>query len=190
MIRKSAILISIVSIIYASFFSPWIAWGIMGVATSFYLLTYIIFKIWRCRPVKELSKEANQILKKYGYLYHLPQEDDDLSDGADKLAWGGVILAVLCVFKMFWWGILFGTAMYFIMGFMAKVFNWKNYAVNYKEVVAHDEILTYMEKKELEQEWKKNKKMNSVSAKEIEEREKQRLKDIESKKKDNKEQAA
>ncbi|MBI4970834.1 MAG: hypothetical protein HZC17_03230 [Candidatus Omnitrophica bacterium] len=156
MMEKIAILIGIISVVTACYTSALIGWVILGVAATSLLVTYFIFRIRRWKNIPELSPEANKRLRKYGHLYNIPSEDDDISDTTDIIAWAGVILAVIGCFKAFWWGIAVGVANYAIMEYLSGSFSWSKHILEYRDLTAHEEILNYLERKREEEQEKRD----------------------------------
>jgi len=155
MLKKLVILIGIVSIVTAFRFSIWLAWGVLGIVSGGFLIAYIAFHLKNLERAKDLSPEAQKVFKKFGYLYVFPNLDDDISEATDKFAWAGVILAVAGCFYEFWWGVVFGAMNLAIMKYISYHFNKSHYILEYKDVVAHDEILDYLEHKHQEEEEKR-----------------------------------
>lgn len=150
MFKKMAILIGIIAVVSNFYTGGWESWMILSIASGCILLTYCILTFRRWKYISELSPIANEWLKKHNYLYTMPTLDDDFSEAANKLGGAGIILAVIGCFKLFWWGILIGLVNYVLMEHISKMFHWTNFVLEYKDLVAHEEILNYLERKEEE----------------------------------------
>lgn len=147
MMKNIAILIGIVSVVTAFYTSAFIGWVILGVASASLMVTYFAFRIFGWKNIPELSPEANKRLRKFSHLYNIPSEDEDLSDTTDMIAWAGILLAILGCFQGFWWGIAIGAANYAIMEFISSKFDLNNNMFEYRDLLAHEEILNWLDRK-------------------------------------------
>jgi hypothetical protein len=128
----------------AAFFSPIWRWIVLGLPILFLLTTLWGLKQKRWNYVPELSPKANEMLQKFGHFYCMPFAGRDFSASASTVMWAGVILAIICLFHRFWWGIAIGLASWFIMGPVARAFDPTLFLVDDSERFAHDEIISFI----------------------------------------------
>ena len=99
---------------------------------------------YRFKHIPDLSPEANDLLQHYGHYYAMPANCKDLSGSTTISAFTGIIIAVIGIFKGFWWGIALAIGNWFLMGFIGTrltPFHWIN-SPSLK--TAHDEICKYI----------------------------------------------
>ncbi len=124
-----------------------LSWILFGAAFLIFFVIYYSLRIWRWRYISELSPEANKMLKRYGHFYHIDMDWQDLSDACGKCARAVFYLAVIGCFKAFWWGIPLGLVYFLILDHISKRLNHSQFLVDYEDVVHHDEILNYLDKR-------------------------------------------
>ena len=141
------IIVCLVAVI-TEFFSVLWGWVILAIPSAF--LLFILFgakqKKWQYIP--ELSNTANQMLQKFGHYYAMPFAGSDFSASASTLMVAGAVLAIIGVFKGFWWGIGIGVINWFLMGFISRAFNPTNFLVDHNEQMGHEEIIAWITEKQ------------------------------------------
>lgn len=145
MINLIVLLISFIALV-ASFFSIEVGWIIISIPNLYLLLTLLMLKQKKWDYVSELSENANIMLKKFGHFYAMPFAGRDYSSSASVLMYAGAIISLVGIFYDFWWGIGIGVLNWFIMGFVSRAFNPTLFLVDYEEEIAHNEIITFLER--------------------------------------------
>lgn len=143
MIQLIVILFCVASGIVA-FFSVTLGWIILWIPTAFLLIRLFGVKQKKWQYIPELSETANQMLQKFGNYYAMPFAGRDFSACANTLMFAGAAVAIIGVFKGFWWGIAIGIVNWFVMGMVSRAFNPANFLVDPTEKMAHKEIISYI----------------------------------------------
>lgn len=113
-------IILITSIILSLVTHP--AWGWLPITI---IEIIICIQLWaakrkyRFNYISELSSEANELLKQYGHYFAMPFRCKDFSASAATSQFGGIALAIIGIFKNYWWGVGFAVANWCLMGFVA-----------------------------------------------------------------------
>jgi hypothetical protein len=149
MIQIITILIGIGAIITA-FFSKIGGWIVLALPVTIIILTYLGLKQKKWKHVPELSQTANEMLQKFGHYYAMPFAGRDFSASCSTLGFIGIGVAIIGLFKGFWWGIAIAIVNWIVMGFMARSFNPSNFFIDLTENVAHDQIIEYVLRKQKE----------------------------------------
>ncbi|MFA4829536.1 MAG: hypothetical protein WC855_12535 [Thermodesulfovibrionales bacterium] len=130
--------------VITEFFSVLWGWVILAVPSAFLLLTLLGVKQKKWQYIPELSEMANQMLQKFGHYYAMPFAGRDFSASATTLMFAGAAIAIIGVFKGFWWGIGIGVINWFLMGFISRAFNPTNFLVDPLEQMGHEEIIAWI----------------------------------------------
>lgn len=80
----------------------------------------------------------------------MPFAGRDFSASCSTLGFIGIGVAIIGLFKGFWWGIAIAIVNWIVMGFMARSFNPSNFFIDLTENVAHDQIIEYVLRKQKE----------------------------------------
>jgi len=147
MIQFLIILICLAALI-TEFFSVMWGWVILGVPMVFLLLLFFGLKQKKWRHIPGLSEEANQMLQKFGYYYAMPFTGRDFSASASTIMFAGIVVAIIGIFKGFWWGIGIAILNWLVMGLVARAFNPTNFLVDPIKQMAHKEIISYIMEKQ------------------------------------------
>jgi len=147
MIQMLVILICLAAVI-VEFFSVLWGWLILAVPSAYVLLTLFGVKQKKWQYILELSVSANQMLQKFGHYYAMPFAGRDFSASASTLMFAGAAIAIIGVFKGFWWGIGIGVINWFLMGFISRAFNPTNFLVDPLEQMGHEEIIAWITEKQ------------------------------------------
>lgn len=142
MAQLIAIVLSLVAIVTAFFSSPW-AWVVLAVPLALLLITFMGVKQKRWKHIPELSEPANAMLQKYGHYYTMPFAGRAFSASSSTLMLAGAVVAVIGVFKGFWWGLAIALANWLVMGFLSKAFNPSNFIADPLERMAHEEVISF-----------------------------------------------
>jgi len=134
--------------IITEFFSVLWGWVILAFPAVFLLITLLGAKQKKWQYIPELSDEANRMLQKFGHYYAMPFAGMDFSASASTLLVTGVVIAIIGLFKGFWWGIGIAIANWFVMVFISRAFNPTNFLVDRSEHMAHEEIISYIVEKQ------------------------------------------
>ncbi|GEM_PF-3353465 len=164
MLKKLAILISIVAVVIAFRYSIGWAWIILSSISASFIFVYLAFHLRGLFSIKGLSPEARRMYKKLSFLYVIPQEDADFSEAADKMTWASIILAIVGCFQAYWWGLAFGLVNCLVMQYISRRFNLNNYLLEYKDVVANDEIMAHLQNQFYEEKPMQKKKEEQKAA--------------------------
>jgi len=154
MIQRLVIWLSCISVIVALNSLFW-GWMVLLAGAACFIFIYYALKVWRWKYIGALSPEANKMLRKYGYFYHVDFDWEDLSDGCGKLARAVTFVMIIGFFHSFWWGALFGILYFLWLDHISNRFNHSKFLVQYEDVVHHDEILNYLEQKAEQEEQKR-----------------------------------
>ncbi|MBW1976170.1 MAG: hypothetical protein JRI45_11535 [Deltaproteobacteria bacterium] len=147
MIQILVILVCLVAII-VEFFSVLWGWIILALSAAFLLITLLGVKQKKWQYIPELSEAANQMLQKFGHYYAMPFAGRDFSASASTIMFAGAAIAIIGLFKGFWWGIGIGIINWFLMGLVARAFNPTNFLVDPLEQMAHEEIIKWITEKQ------------------------------------------
>jgi hypothetical protein len=143
MVQIITILVSIGAIITA-FFSRVIPWIILPVPASIFLLMYISLKQKKWEHIPELSDTANTMLQKYGHYYAMPLAGRDFSASCSTIMFAGAGVAIIEIFKGFYWGIAIAAINWIALALIAKAFNPSQFIEDPIEKLTHDEIIEYV----------------------------------------------
>jgi len=143
------IIICLVAVI-TEFFSVLWGWVILALPAFFLLITLIGVKQKKWAHIPELSNYANRMLQKFGHYYSMPFAARDFSASASTVMLAGVVVAIIGIFKGFWWGIGIAVVNWFLMAYTSRAFNPSNFLVDDRERKAHDEIISYIMEKQKE----------------------------------------
>jgi hypothetical protein len=149
MTQMLVILICLVALI-TEFFSVLWGWVVLALPAVFLLVTLLGVKQKKWEFIPELSIDANLMLQKFGHYYAMPFAGRDFSASASTVMFTGVAIAIIGIFKGFWWGIIIAVVNWILMAFIARAFNPSNFLVDDRERMAHDEIISYIMEKQKE----------------------------------------
>ena len=151
MFQIITIVISIISIVIA-FFSPRWGWIVLTLPILISIITLWSFKqrLKGRSYIPEISPVANAVLDKFGYYYSFPFACRDFSASAATLRLSGVGVAIISLFHGFWWGVAAGLGNYFIMGYVAHMFNPTLIENLHISKETHDEIVSFIRRKKEE----------------------------------------
>ena len=149
MVQFITILICVVSICWSFFSATW-AWLPIGILDAFLLYAFLGAKQVKVNSVPELSSLANQLLRQYGHFYVMPFASRDYSSSASTIQLSSIIIAIVGLFKGFWWALGIGALNYFLMGAVSAYLNPIHFLRDPHQIKAHEEIISYfMHKKDL-----------------------------------------
>ena len=146
MTNKLVILVCLVAVI-VEFFSLLWGWVILFFPAVFLLLTLFTVKRKKWQYIPELSDAANKLLQKYGHYYAMPFAGIDFSASAVTIIRAGIIVAIIGIFKGFWWGIVICIIYWICMGFFSKAFNPTSFLHDPSEKMAHEEIFNWIDER-------------------------------------------
>ena len=149
MFQMLTIIIVIISIILSFVTHP--AWGWLPIA----LVEIIIcVQLWaakhkyRFNYISNLSSEANDLLQRYGHFFASPFASKDFSASAATSQFAGIALAVIGIFRSFWWGVAFCAANWCVMGVVAVSLSpASKLAKNPALQIVHDEVIKFINSK-------------------------------------------
>ena len=147
MFQIISIIVLIIGIVLSFIVRPVWAWVPVGFLDLFIIVQYFaVRQRFRFEYVPELSSEANFLLKKFGHYFAMPFGSKDFSASAATSQFAGIAIAVICVFKGFWWGIAFAVVNWFIMGFVASSLSPVSFLNKRPDLnSAHDEVLEFID---------------------------------------------
>ena len=143
MVQIIAVIISLIAIV-TTFFSILWGWLILWASVLCLLVILFIVKRKKWQHIPELSDTANKMLQKFGHFYFMPFAGTDFSSSATTFLFAGVVVAIIGVFKGFWWGIGIGAINWFATAFVSRAFNPTNFLVDFTEQRGHDEIISWI----------------------------------------------
>jgi len=148
MIQLCIIIISLVAVIVEIFSILW-GWVILCLPIAFVLVVLLSVKIKRWKNIPELSERANSLFQKYGHYYIMPFAGRDFSSSASTIMFAGVLISIVGAIRGFWWGILIAFLNWLVMGNISKMFNPTVFLTDPQERAAHEEVITYLQRKML-----------------------------------------
>lgn len=149
MVQIIVILFCLAAVITELFSVLW-GWVVLALPAMFLLVTLLSVKQKKWAHIPELSYNANRMLQKFGHYYAMPFAGRDFSASASTLMFAGVAVAIIGIFKGFWWGIGIAVINWYLMAHVARAFNPTNFLGNDRERMAHDEIISYIMKRQKE----------------------------------------
>lgn len=146
MVQIVTILIAVVSVILSLVIYP--VWGWIPIA----LVDLVIcIQLWAAKQkyrfnyIPDLSSEANELLQRYGHYFAMPFASKDFSASAATSQFAGIAIAIIGVFKTFWWGIALAAGNWFLMGFVAVSLSPVSLLAKSPALqMVHDEIIEYI----------------------------------------------
>ena len=146
MIQMVTILISVVSLVISFIFHPAWAWiPILLVDCVIYIQLWAAKQKYRFKYIPGLSPEANELLQRYGHYFAMPFASKDFSASAATSQFAGVLIAIIGVFKSFWWSIVLGAGNWFIMGYIAVSLSPVALLKSQPTLqIAHDEVVDFI----------------------------------------------
>ncbi len=146
MIQIVTILIAVVSVILSLVIHP--VWGWMPI---FLVDLVICIQLWavkqkyRFNYIPDLSPEANELLQSYGHYFAMPFASKDLSASAATSQFAGIVIAIIGLFKSFWWAIALAAGNWFLMGFVAVSLSPVSLLAKSPALqIVHDQIVEYI----------------------------------------------
>ena len=134
--------------IITEFFSILWGWLVLAFPVVFLLIRLFGVKQKKWQYIPDLSAEANHMLQKFGHYYAMPFANRDFSASASTIMFTGVAIAIIGIFKGFWWSVGIAILNCFLMGFISRAFNPTNFLVDESEQLAHEEIISYIMEKQ------------------------------------------
>jgi hypothetical protein len=149
MFQIISIIILVVAVILSFIVTPVWSWVPVAILDLFILIQFLLVKQkYKFRHVQELSSEANFLLIKFGHYFAMPFASKDLGASAATSQFGGIIIAIMCAFKGFWFGIAFAVANWIIMGFVACSLSPASLLDKRPDLhSAHDEVMEFINSK-------------------------------------------
>ena len=146
MFQIISIIVLIIAGILSFIIEPAWSWLPVAILDSFILIQFLLAKQrFRFDPVSELSPEANFLLKKFGHYFAMPFGSKDFSASAATSQFAGIIIAIICAFRGFWWGIAFAVVNWIIMGFVASSLSPASLLDKRPDLhSAHDEVIEFI----------------------------------------------
>jgi hypothetical protein len=147
MFQLLTVLFALGAISFALLTSPVWGWIAFGAIDLFIIVMFwSVKRQYQFNHVKELSVEANAMLRRYGHYFAMPFASRDFSASAATSQFAGALLASVCVFKGSWWGIVLGLANWGLMGLVAVALSPAAViAQDLNARLAHDEVVAYLE---------------------------------------------
>ncbi len=100
---------------------------------------------YRFKSIADMSPEANALLQRYGHYFAMPFASKDFSASAATSQFAGIVIAIICLYKNFWWAIAFAIGNWFLMGFIATVLSPASLLAKSPALqIAHDEIVEHI----------------------------------------------
>ncbi len=146
MMQMVTIFISLVSLVLSFIIHPAWAWiPIILVDLVIYIQLWAAKQKYRFNYIPDLSPEANDLLQRYGHYFAMPFASKDFSASAATSQFAGIIIAVIGLFRSFWWAIGLAAANWFVMGFVAVSLSPVSLLAKSPALqIAHDEIVEYI----------------------------------------------
>ncbi len=140
------ILIAVVSLVISFIVHPAGAWIPIVLADL-----VICINLWaakqkyRFKYLPDLSPEANDLLQHYGHYFAMPFASKDFSASAATSQFAGIIIAIIGLFRGFWWAIALAAANWFLMGFVAVSLSPVSLLVESTALqIVHDEVVEFI----------------------------------------------
>jgi len=140
------IIIALVSLFICFISHPIWGWALIGTVDLI-----ICIQLWAAKQkyrfnyISDLSSEANELLQRYGHYFAMPFASKDLSAGAATSQFAGIVLAIVGLYKSFWWGIALAVVNWFLMGFISVSLSPISLLVKSPSLkIVHDEIVEYI----------------------------------------------
>lgn len=139
-------IVMIVAIILTFFVRPILSWVPVAILDIFIIVQFLLVRQrFRFDHVSTLSPEANHLLRKFGHYFAMPFGSKDFSGSAATSQFGGIIIAIICSFKGFWWAIAFAIGNWIVMGFVASSLSPASLLAKRTDLqVAHDEVVEFI----------------------------------------------
>jgi hypothetical protein len=146
MFQMIVVVILIMSIILSFVTHP--AWGWLPIAL---IDVVICVQLWAAKHkyrfdyFSGLSSEANELLQRYGHYFAMPFASKDFSASAATCQFGGIALAIIGIFKSYWWAVGFAAAQWCLMGVVAVSLSpVSKLAKNPALQIVHDEVVEFI----------------------------------------------
>jgi hypothetical protein len=126
-------------------FSPFWAFALLILRSLWLFYVFRSAKRIRLASIPQLSPRANEMLKKFSHYYYSPVTANQYSGGASGVMLSSVVVTIIGCFHRFWWGILIGAVIVGAMGHLQRAFSPRNFLADQQEKDAHEEIMTYLQ---------------------------------------------
>ena len=144
-----SLIILIIGAILPFFVKPYWGWMPVAILDVIVIVSYMAAKSkYSFQPMNELSNDANFLLQKYGHYFIMPFGVKDFSSASAISQFGGIVIAIICAFKGFWWGIAIAIVNWGIMGTVAVSLSPMALLDKRPELrFAHDEVVEFLNAK-------------------------------------------
>ena len=146
MIQMVTIFIALLSLVLSFLIHPAWAWVlIILVDLVICIQLWAVKQKYRFNYIPDLSPESNDLLQRYGHYFAMPFASRDFSASAATSQFVGIIIAIIGLFRSFWWAIGLAVANWFVMGFVAISLSPVSLLAKSPVLqIAHDEIVEYI----------------------------------------------
>lgn len=146
MIQMVTIFIAVVSLVLSFVTHPLWAWiPIILVDLIICIQLWAVKLKYRFNYIPGLSPEANELLRRYGHYFAMPFASKDFSASAATSQFAGIVIAIIGLFKSFWWAIALAAGNWFLMGFVAVSLSPVSLLAKSPALqIRHDEIVEYI----------------------------------------------
>lgn len=125
----------------AAVFNVALAWLILAGASAILLFILFVFKLRRAPRTSELSDRANDVLRRHASFYEAPLVSRFYAHTAIDLRVAGVLVVLIGLFHMFWWGFALGVAYWVLASLIARAFFPYNGRPRDVDQDTHEEIV-------------------------------------------------
>ncbi len=149
MFQIVTILIVVVALVLSFIIHPAWAWiPIILADIIIFIQLWVAKGKYQFKYLPDLSPEANDLLKRYGHYFAMPFASKDFSASAATSQFAGIIIAVIGLFRGFWWAIALAAGNWFLMGFVAVSLSPASLLIDSTTLqIAHDEVVEYISTK-------------------------------------------
>ena len=146
MFQILTILIVVVALVLSFIIHPAWAWiPIILADLIIFIQLWVAKGKYRFKYLPDLSPEANDLLKRYGHYFAMPFASKDFSASAATSQFAGIIIAIIGLFRGFWWAIALAAGNWFLMGFVAVSLSPASLLIDSTTLqIAHDEVVEYI----------------------------------------------
>lgn len=146
MIQIVTIFIAVVSLILSFIVYPLWAWiPIVLVDIVICIQMLAVKQKYRFNYIPGLSPEANDLLRRYGHYFAMPLASKDFSASSATIQFSGIAIAIIGLFRGFWWAIALAAGNWFLMGFVAVSLSPLSLLAKSPALqIVHDEVVEYI----------------------------------------------
>ena len=146
MIQMLTIFIAVVSLVLSFVVHPLWAWiPIVIVDLVICIQLWAVRVKYRPNYISGLSPVANELLGRYGHYFAMPLASKDFSASAATSQFTGIVIAIIGLFRGFWWAMALAAGNWFLMGFVAVSLSPVSLLAKSPALqIAHNEIVEYI----------------------------------------------